>query len=160
MGREKGMSQPEKGERSVPSWARMAPSLAPTLLPLQRKPEGLAQSPEAPGKECSQLPSANSKAGWLSGSADLLETATHFLEPTMEPRLAHCADDQLNSSPGCASRADLAEEERQFAKYHGTPVTGASPPHRPQACYIPSWLSLSREAAGSGLNTVTLRQMT
>lgn len=78
----------------------------------------------------------------------------------MEPRSAHCADDQLNSSLGCASRADLAEEERQFAKYHGTPVIGAFPPHRPQACYIPSWLSLSREAAGSGLNTVTLRQMT
>lgn len=43
--------------------------------PLQRKPEGLALSPEAPGKECSQLPSANSKAGWLAGSADLLENS-------------------------------------------------------------------------------------
>lgn len=49
--------------------------------PFQRKPEGLAQSPEAPGKWCSQLPSANSKAGWLSGSADLLENSSPFPGP-------------------------------------------------------------------------------
>lgn len=76
LGGEKGMRQTEEGRGPVPSWARMACSL--TCVggsPFQRKPEGLAQSPGAPGKQCSRLPSANSKAGWLSGSADLLENS-------------------------------------------------------------------------------------
>lgn len=75
LGREKGMRQTEEGRGPVPSWARMACPLTWGGSPFQRKPEGLAQSPGAPGKQCSRLPSANSKAGWLSGSADLLENS-------------------------------------------------------------------------------------
>lgn len=89
--------------------------------------------------------------GWLAGWLALQtcwKTATHFLKPTMELRSTHRADDQLGSSSGCASRADLAEEERQFAKYHGTPVAGLSLHTGPKHAYVPSWLSLSREAGG------------
>lgn len=72
MGREKGMSQAEEGK----ACAKLGKNGSITCpYPLQRKPEGLAQSPETPGKECSQLPSANSKTGWLAGSADLLENS-------------------------------------------------------------------------------------
>lgn len=134
LGREQGMSQTEERERPVPSWARMAPSLAPTSCPLQRKPEGLALSPEAPGKVFSTpiRQFQGRLAGWLCRPVGKQLPASWSQQ--WKPRSAHCAADRLSSSSGRACcRADLAEEERQFAKYHGTPVAGAFPPHRPQA---------------------------
>lgn len=55
-----------------PGWARMAPSLAPTPSKGSLRAWPRAQRLQ---EECSQLPSANSKAGWLAGSADLLENS-------------------------------------------------------------------------------------
>lgn len=114
IGREKGMSQTEEQERPVPSWPRMAPSPPPTPTPSKGSLRAWPRAQRLQEK-CSQLPSANSTAGWLALQT-CWKTATHFLETTMEPRLSHRTDDQLSSSSGCASRPDLAEEERQVCQ--------------------------------------------